>query len=81
MPVVVTAGAFAVVVMVLMAVVVVAAGAFAVVVMVFMAVVVVATGTLVVVVMIIVIFSDFIMIVVNMFFYIRVFCIMVVMMP
>ena len=67
--------------MVLVAVVVVTAGAFAVVVMVLMAVVVVAAGAFAVVVMMIVIFSDFIMIVVNMFFYIRVFCIVVVMMP
>ena len=79
--VVVAAGAFAVVVMVLVVVVVVAAGAFAVVVMVLVAVVVVAAAAFTVVVMMIVIFSDFIMIMVNMLFYIRVFCIIVVMMP
>ena len=77
--VVMTAGAFAVV-MVLVLMVVMAAGAFAVV-MVLVLMVVVVAGTFTIVVMMIVIFDDFIMIVANVFFYIRVLCIMVVMMP
>ena len=77
--VVMAAGAFAVV-MVFVLMVVMAAGAFAVV-MVFVVVVVMAAGTFTIVVMMIVIFGGFIMIVVNMFFYIRMFCIMVVIMP
>ena len=61
--------------------VVMAAAALAVVMMVFVVVVVMAAGTFTIVVIMIVIFDDFIMIVVNVFLYIRVLCIMVVMMP
>ena len=78
---VVAAAALAVVMMVMLVLMVVmAAGAFAVV-MVFVVVVVMAAGTCTIVVMMIVIFGGFIIIVVNMFFYIRMFCIMVVIMP
>ena len=79
--VIMAAGTFAVVMVMFVVVMVVAAGAGIVMMVVFVVVMVVAAGTFTIVVMMIVIFDDFIMIVVNVFFYIRVLCIMVVMMP
>ncbi len=81
MVMVVAAGAGIVMMVVFVVVMVVAAGAGIVMMVVFVVVVVMAAGTFTIVVMMIVIFDDFIMIVVNVFLYIRVLCIMVVMMP